>query len=92
MVLHVANILHLQLPLQQGFIPHLEFVADTLGEKFTKPLVDDPLLHQGVTVPVYDLVTKALTSAAHSVAYAGGAYANTGCFYGAVEHFCRGLR
>jgi hypothetical protein len=91
MMWHKAQLLHLQLPLQQCPVGHLEFVADTLRQKIAQAPVDNFLLLSRIAVPGDHLVGEAFAAAANGVTDAGGTDTNTRSFNGAFEHFLRGF-
>ena len=81
-IVSIADLLHLQLPLQESLVQHPELVADALGKKPRQTSVHHLFLFGGITVPVDHLVGEALATAAYRVANAGGADPYAGRFNG----------
>ena len=66
----VSHQLRIKLPLQQLTIGDRAFVGAGLRQKFRQSLIDKSFFVLGVTVPVNDLVAKALATSAYAVTYA----------------------
>ena len=74
----MPDLLNRQLPTEKPRIHYTKFVGDTLCQKLVQSSIDGPLLLRRVAIPVNDLVRKPLATAAHRVANASRANANTG--------------
>ena len=80
MIRVVANLLRLQLPVQERTIDDAEAILNTLSQKLCQTGINNALLLFRVPVPVNHLMGVALTATTHSIADACGADTNAGGF------------